>query len=166
MIVAGSIREDAEVWFSPDGTAWRAAAAPSSRAGSVFVSGLATSSTRVIAIGLVGEEPAAWRTADLTSWTQAGTAWGRDVYLESVVDLGGTLVIAGRRANHPTLWLSSDGLTWTSVVLPSADGVDAEAARVVANDGEIVAFGYVTQDAGNGGSSRIADLVWTLDLRR
>jgi hypothetical protein len=167
MIVTGSFGQRAEVWFSADGKSWRAVAAPTAPTApdeGVFVSGLATSAVRVVAIGIAGEDPAAWRSTDLASWTEARTAWGHDVYLASVVDLGGALVIAGRRANRPTLWLSRDGLDWTAVTLPTENGVDGDAAKVVAIGGAIVVFGYVVQDEGNGGSSRIADLVWTLDL--
>ena len=73
-------------------------------------------------------------------------------------------MIAGRRGARPSIWLSADGRGWTAVDLPLAEGIEGEAA--VARDvggGRRVVFGDTSQDAGNGGSFRVADLVWTLD---
>jgi hypothetical protein len=162
IVASGGSGPGASVWASPDGSSWVTVGKPRPPVGNVFVAGIAASPGGVVAIGDNDGRPAAWHTADLQTWTESPTAWGRDVYLASVADVDGTLVIAGRRSARPTLWLSRDGLTWSSVDLPLADGVDGDAAKVVAVGGRIVAFGYVTQDEGNGGSSRIADLIWVL----
>ena len=70
----------------------------------------------------------------------AGAAWGRDATLQSVVDLGGTFVIAGKRLNRPVIWVSGDGLAWSAVELPIADGTDGEAAKAATFDGRVVVF--------------------------
>jgi hypothetical protein len=162
IVAAGGSGPGASMWTSADGSSWRAAAKPMPEAGDLFVSGVATGPAGVVAIGAVDERPAAWRSTDLVTWTEAGVAWGRDAFLQSVVNLDGTFVIAGRRSNHPTLWLSRDGVGWLAIDLPIAAGTDGEAARAAVVNGTVVAFGYTTHDEGNGGSSRVADLVWTL----
>jgi hypothetical protein len=162
IVAAGGSGPAASVWTSADGSSWQAATTPMPEAGDPFVAGVATGPAGVVAIGAVDERPAAWRSTDLTTWTEAGVAWGRDVVLQSVVDLDGTFVIAGRRSKHPTLWLSTDGVGWLAIDLPIAAGTDGEAARAAVVNGSVVVFGYTTHDEGNGGSSRVADLVWTL----
>jgi len=153
------------MWSSADGVSWQVAAEPVPAVGDPFVAGLATGPAGVVAIGDIDGRAAAWTSTDLRTWTEAGAAWGPDAFLESVVILDGTIVIAGNRSARPTLWVSLNGLEWLAVDLPIVDGVDGEAAKVGTVDGAVVAFGYTTKDAGNGGSSRIADLVWTLTRR-
>jgi len=164
MIVAGSGQPNAIISVSADGVAWRTVAAPTAVGGGAFVTGLAISSGAVVAIGDIDGRAASWRSTDLSEWTEAATPWGGDVVLAGVADIGGTLVIAGGRNARPALWLSSDGLRWSAVDLPVDGGVRGEATTVRATNGRIVAFGYATHDEGNGGSTRVADLVWTLRL--
>jgi hypothetical protein len=162
IVASGGSGPSTTVWASADGTSWEAVATPRPPVGDPYVVGLGATANRVVAIGGTDERTAAWVSSDLRTWTEAPTAWGRDVSLATVTTIGGTFVIAGERSARPTLWLSADGLAWTSVDLPLAAGVDGGAAKVVAVGGRIVVFGSVTKDEGNGGSSRIADLIWTL----
>jgi hypothetical protein len=166
MVVAGSGRPEAVISVSVDGVAWRSVAAPAAPDGAAFVTGLAIAPGAVVAIGGVNGRPASWRSTDLSTWTEAATPWGRNAELATVVAIGGTLVIAGARDARPALWLSLDGLRWSAIDLPVEAGIRGEATRVRPIDGAIVAFGYATHDEGNGGSTRVADLVWTLQVAR
>jgi hypothetical protein len=117
----------------------------------------------VVAIGDAEGRAAAWSSNDLATWTES-PSFGEDVFLGAISNVRGTFVIAGRRRDRPVVWSSPDGRSWASTDLPTSGSGAAEAAVVRLLDERLVAFGYTTEDAGNGGSSRTGYLIWTLDL--
>ena len=162
IVAAGGSGPSTAVWSSPDGSAWQAAGAPRPLAGTPDILDLAASPGRVVAIGAVDGRPAAWWTADLRTWAEAGSAWGGDALLESITRIDDTFFIAGRRSLRPVLWASSDGIAWSGVDLPFEDGLEGEASLVTETHLQPIVFGFTTRDEGNGGWSRIADRVWVL----
>jgi hypothetical protein len=162
IVAAGGSGPSGVVWSSPDGSVWTDVASPEPGAEKRYLTGLAASPARVVAIGDVDGRAAAWWTTDLIRWTETGAAWGRDAALQSVTWIGDTFLIAGRRSNRPAVWASADGAAWSGVDLPLEDGIAGEAVTVTETHRQPIVFGFTTHDEGNGGWSRTADLIWVL----
>jgi len=119
-----------------------------------------------VAIGDVDGAAAVWGSADLVHWTRSAQPARDDEFLAHVTAANDLFVIAGRSRDRPAVWLSANGLIWTSMLLPlPADGT-GEVSDVVVEDGRLIAFGFATEDAGNGGASKTGYLVWTLGMSR
>jgi hypothetical protein len=166
IVAVGSQGADPAIWTSADSAAWASTPAPERRGPETSaLYGVSAGPLGVVAIGDAEARAAAWSSNDLASWTQS-PSFGDDVFLEAISNVRGTFVIAGRRGDRPVVWSSPDGQSWTSTDLPTSGPGAAEAAVVRIVDESLVAFGYTTEDAGNGGSSRTGYLIWTLDLMR
>ena len=166
LVAVGSQGADVAVWTSADSAAWASAPAPERRGPETSaLYGVSAGPVGVVAIGDAEGRAAAWSSNDLATWTQS-PSFGEDVFLGSISNVRGTFVIAGRRRDRPVVWSSPDGRSWASTDLPTSGAGAAEVAVVRIVDESLVAFGYTTEDAGNGGSSRTGYLIWTLDLPR
>jgi hypothetical protein len=166
IVAVGSQGADPAIWTSADSAAWASTPAPERRGPETSaLYGVSAGPLGVVAIGDAEARAAAWSSNDLASWTQS-PSFGEDAFLEAISNVRGTFVIAGRRGDRPVVWSSPDGRSWASTDLPTSGPGAAEAAVVRIVDESLVAFGYTTEDAGNGGSSRTGYLIWTLDLMR
>jgi hypothetical protein len=164
LVAVGTQGADPAVWTSADSGAWASSPAPERRVPETSaLYGVSAGPLGVVAIGDAEGRAAAWSSNDLAAWTQS-PSFGEDVFLGAISNVHGMFVIAGRRRDRPVVWSSPDGRSWASTDLPTSGAATAEAAVVRIVDGSLVAFGYTTEDAGNGGSSRTGYLIWTLDL--
>jgi hypothetical protein len=127
------------------------------------MTGVAAASGTAVAIGNSGETAVAWRSEDLGSWTSSAIPASDDMSIRTVGHAHGMFAIAGQRNHQPTLWQSQDGRLWSATVLPMAPATNGVAAVIREIGARIVVFGYVMQDAGNGGDWPVAHLVWTLE---
>jgi hypothetical protein len=165
-VAVGTQGPDPAVWTSADSEAWASAPAPERRGSETSaLYGVSAGPVGVVAIGDAEGRAAAWSSNDLVTWTQS-PSFGEDVFLDAISNVRGVFVIAGRRRDRPVVWSSPDGRSWASTELPTSGSGAAEAAVVRVVDERLVAFGYTTEDAGNGGSWRSGYLIWTLDLTR
>jgi hypothetical protein len=165
-VAVGSQGPDPAVWTSADSEAWASGPAPERRGSETSaLYGVSAGPVGVVAIGDAEGRAAAWSSNDLATWTQS-PSFGEDVFLGSISNVRGTFVVAGRRRDRPVVWSSPDGRSWASTDLPTSGAGAAEAAVVRIVDERLVAFGYATEDAGNGGSLRTGYLIWTLDQTR
>jgi hypothetical protein len=139
------------VLTSPDGMTWRRASGPITRdlAGISAVSVAADPAGYVI-VGQPAEPDGggagdAWWSPDLTTWTR-GTDMndmaGPSQMLAVAADGHGFMVV-GSHDGHPAVWSTTDGLTWTTIVLGLPAGASAAELDLVAiNAGNrVVALG-------------------------
>lgn len=167
LVSVGSVGASAAAWTTPDGLTWSSVPFPQPADGATSeLSGVATIGRHVVAIGDVDGTAAVWSSLDLAHWTRSAQPARDDEFLEQVTAAGDLFVIAGRRHERPVVWVSADGLNWTSMLLALPANSTGEVSDVVAKDGRLIAFGWTTEDAGNGGTSRTGYLVWTLDTGR
>jgi hypothetical protein len=167
IVAVGWSGTNAAAWISSDALAWTPLGFPQPP-GAVrsALTRVAAGEARVVAIGDVDGAAAVWSTDDLATWTRSAALGGDDTFLSSVAYGRGLFVIAGRSRGRPAIWESADGRLWSSVALPVAAGLSGEASDTTIEAGRLVVFGWATEDAGNGGTSRTAYLVWTLDSSR
>ncbi|HYO43955.1 MAG TPA: hypothetical protein VES19_12220 [Candidatus Limnocylindrales bacterium] len=167
LVAVGTRDTTGTVWVKGGGGSWSSLAAPRGTDGEpLSLHDVAVGGPAIVTVGYAGERPAGWVSSDTpAAWRQSLDLREPDSWLSDVEhgDLG--FVIAGRSAGRPALWLSTDGEAWTFVGLPLPPGDEGTgtASRVVTTDEGIVVFGYATADAGNGGDSATAYLVWTLE---
>jgi hypothetical protein len=164
LIAVGWTGPGAAAWSTRDTRTWDTLAGLQPIGSTTALHGVAATGSHVVAIGDIDGAAAVWNSDDLGTWTMATSTWGDDAYLSSLIDLDGAFLIAGRRGGRPVVWRSADGLSWTTVDLPTAPTTDAEAVHVTIQADRLVVFGYSDEDAGNGGSFHTGYLVWTLDL--
>lgn len=114
------------MWLSQDGQTWTQVAYPSPGDGGSYdvaaLTGAADGSYVLHALHFspdVTEAPlASMRSTDGTTWERLETGLPADMFVQSVEDAGpsGYLLVGGQGRNlNPTLWLSSDALTWELV---------------------------------------------------
>lgn len=174
-LMTGGEGSEALVWRSTDLTSWEAVPLPA-RAGEpapLYESAYAIAQApdgRLVVVGSsnqtvssLDQDAAAWVSEDdgLT-WTAASAEGAFAPTLGSlesassvVARADGTLMAAGRIANRPALWSSTDGLDWTpldTTTWPADSGI----RELVADDGSVLAVGSVRTDAGYKG------VVWRL----
>ena len=167
LVAVGMVGPSAAAWSTPDELAWSPISFPLPPVGATSaLSGVAASRGRVVAIGDVSGAAAVWSSTDLKHWPRSAQPAKDDEFLAQVTVASDLFMMAGRRHDRPTVWSSADGLTWTSVPMPLRANARGEVSDVVAEDGRLVAFGWTTEDAGNGGASRTGYLVWTLETGR
>ncbi len=147
------------VMTSADGSAWASQAGPGSI--SADLAGVAAVATAAGAHGyvIVGKLVAAggacvadvWWSPDLKSWTRAhdvNEVTGSSQVLAVAAGASG-FVSAGSHNGKPAVWITSDGTTWTTVVLPVPSGASAGVLQQVAVSGNrVVAVGQATTPAG------------------
>ena len=127
---------------SADGITWQPAAGN-------FVQDLAGVAAVAVAAGPVGYvvvgSPAAglWWSPDLTSWSQAsGLSHGK--VLAVAADPHGFLAV-GSRDGQPAAWTTSNGRTWTTIVLPMPAGASSAVLQQIAVKGSrVAALGQAT----------------------
>jgi hypothetical protein len=142
------------VLTSADGTTWQ-------RAGGPIVRDLAAASALAAAANPAGYVIAAnpsppgsppgpdlWWSRNLTSWTRAtemGITSGSD-QVRAVAADAHELMAVGSAGGRPAVWTTSDGQTWTTIVLDLPPGASAAVLQQVAIDGDhVVALGQETK---------------------
>ncbi len=125
----GGYAVDAAVWVSTDGEAWERVESdafgagtedPDGQLGTQWMSDVATSGDRVVAVGYEGYAAAVWTSDDGSSWDRVvdddlppGTT---DSYMNAVVAHGAGFLAVGSHGGDAGIWISSDGLDWTQIV--------------------------------------------------
>ncbi len=164
LVAVGSTGPSAAAWSTPDGVTWSPVQFPQLPDGATSaLADVAASGAHVVAIGDVNGAAAVWSSADLAHWTRSAQPARDDEFLACVAATSDLFVICGRSRGRPAVWVSADGLAWTPMLLPLPAGGTGEVSDVVAKDGRLIAFGWTTEEDGNGGASRSGYLVWTLD---
>jgi len=147
------------VMTSADGTAWRSAAGPGSissdLAGVAAVAAAAGPRGYVIVGKLVapGGDCVAdvWWSPNLTAWARAhdvNDATGSSQVLAAAADARG-FVSVGSHNGKPAVWITTDGTTWTTIVLPVPAGASAAVLQQIAITGDrVAALGQATTPAG------------------
>jgi hypothetical protein len=140
------------VLTSVDGTTWHRAGEAITRdlAGAAPVTVAANPSGYVIVANESGpgsSGPDLWWSPNLTSWTQA-TAMSDTNASNQVLAVTADsreFMAVGSDAGHPAVWTTTDGKTWTTIVLDLPPGASAAVLQRVAIDGDhVVALGQET----------------------
>jgi hypothetical protein len=161
------------VMTSADGTTWQSADGPGSitadLAGVSAVAAAAGPHGYVIVGKLVAPGGSCvadvWWTPDLTVWTRAhdvNDTTGSSQVLAVAAGARG-FVSVGSHNGQPAVWTTTNGTTWTTIVLPAPAGASSGVLQQIAISGErVVALGQATTPAGtvpiaelsvNGGTS-------------
>jgi hypothetical protein len=161
------------VMTSADGTTWQSVSGPGSiTADLAGVSAVATAAGPhgyVIVGKLVAPGGSCvadvWWSPDLTFWTRAhdvNDTTGSSQVLAVGADARGFLSV-GSHNGQPAVWTTTDGRTWTTIVLPMPAGASSAVLQQIAISGNrVAALGQATTPAGvvpiaelsvNGGSS-------------
>ncbi len=147
------------VMTSADGSAWASQAGPGSIAADLAGVGAVATAAGPHGYVIVGKLVAAggacvadvWWSPDLKSWTRAhdvNEVTGSSQVLAVAAGANG-FVSAGSHNGKPAVWITSDGTTWTTVVLPVPSGASAGVLQQVAVSGNrVVAVGQATTPAG------------------
>ena len=148
------------VFTSADGKAWQDAAGPGSitsdLAGVSAAAAAAGPAGYVIAGNLAGPGGTSvadvWWSRNLTSWTRApdvNDAGGSNQVLAVAAGPHG-FVAAGSHDGQPAVWITADGRSWTTIILPAPAGASSAVLQHVAvNGGRVVALGQETTAAGS-----------------
>jgi hypothetical protein len=138
---------------SADGTRWVAAAGgiTADLAGVSAVAAASGPAGYVIAGTLVmpggGSVTDVWWSPNLISWTRANNVTstvGSDQVLAVAASRHG-FVSVGSRGSHPAIWITGDGRSWDTTVLPVPGGARTAILRQVAINGRnVVALGQAT----------------------
>jgi hypothetical protein len=153
---------------SPDGTNWRPLGGPITRdlAGASAVTAAASPAGYVIARTTQGGgTPDIWWSQDLRRWTHATSmnfTSGSSRVLAAAADGRGFLAV-GSHDHQPAVWATSDGGSWTAIVLGLPAGASSAVLEHVAVSGNrVVALGQQQRPGGtvplaemsaNGGTS-------------
>ena len=155
-VAVGGVRKgddvDAAVWFSPDGTAWRAAASAAdfTGPGAQSVNDVVALDGGLLAVGSTSDgrrsTPAAWLSPDGQVWAPGGATFQQ---LGQASDTSGTEVTTVRRVTRGLvatgggdavnrLWGSGEGTTWQEIPLPgeaaAADNFDLDLLAASGDD--------------------------------
>ena len=148
------------VFTSADGTTWQPAAGPGSitdyLAGVAAVAAAAGPAGYVIVGKLVAPGGACvadvWWSPDLTVWTRAhdvNDVAGSSQVLAVAAGAHG-FVSAGSHDGQPAVWTTTDGRTWTTIVLPAPPGASSAVLQQIAvNGNRIAALGQEITAAGS-----------------
>ncbi len=144
------------VLTSADSMSWQRAsgAIAGNLAGAVAVTAAANSSGYVIAANATpsgSAGPELWWSPNLTSWTRANamsdTSGSNQV--QAVTADAHEFMAVGSDGGHPAVWTTTDGETWTTIVLDLPPGASDAVLQQVAIDGDrVVAFGQETTPDG------------------
>jgi hypothetical protein len=92
-----------------------------------------------------------WWTPDLTVWTRAhdvNDSTGSSQVLAVAAGARG-FVSVGSHNGQPAVWTTTDGTTWTTIVLPDPAGASSAVLQQIAISGDrVVALGQATTPAG------------------
>ena len=138
------------VLTSADGTTWQRAGGPIAQdlAGPSAVTAAANPSGYVIAADGSGPGPGLWWSPNLTSWTRATEMddTSSSNHVQAVAADAHELMAVGSDGGHPAVWTTTDGQTWTTIVLDLPPGASAAVLQQVAIDGDhVVALGRETK---------------------
>ena len=161
------------IMTSADGTTWQSETGPHSITADLAGVGAVATAAGPHGYVIVGKLVApggncvadVWWSPNLTLWTRAhdvNDATGSSQVLAVAADADG-FVSAGSHDGKPAVWTTTDGTTWTTIVLPVPAGASAAVLQQIAISGHrVVALGQATTAAGtvpiaelsvNGGSS-------------
>jgi hypothetical protein len=142
------------VLTSADGTTWQRAGGSIGQdlAGASAITAAANPAGYVVAADASppGSPPGPdlWWSRNLTSWTRAtemGITSGSD-QVRAVAADAHELMAVGSAGGHPAVWTTTDGQTWTTIVLDLPPGASAAVLQRVAVDGDhVVALGQETR---------------------
>ena len=147
------------VLTSADGITWRSAAGPGSIAdalGSVSVIAATAGPAGYVIVGKLKANGVCvadvWWSPDLTSWTRAhdvNDVSGSSQVLAVAADAHG-FVSVGSHNGKPAVWTTTNGRSWTTIVLPSPAGApSAQLEQVAISGNRVVALGQGIPPAGN-----------------
>jgi len=147
------------VLTSADGASWRSAAGPGSIAadlGSVSVIAATAGPAGYVIVGKLRSHGVCvadvWWSPNLTSWTRAhdvNDVSGSSQVLAVAADQHG-FVSVGSHNGRPAVWTTTNGRSWTTIVLPSPAGVrSAQLEQVAISGNRVVALGQGIPPAGN-----------------
>jgi hypothetical protein len=92
--------------------------------------------------------PDVWWSPDLTSWSQADDMTGSSLVRAVVADAHG-FVAAGSDSGKPAVWTTSNGQSWTAVLLPLPAGASSAVLQQIAVKGSrMVVLGQATTQGG------------------
>jgi len=161
------------VMTSADGTTWQSATGPGSITADLAGVGAVATAAGPHGYVIVGKLVApggscvadVWWSPDLTVWNRAhdvNDATGSSQVLAVAADAHG-FVSAGSHNGKPAVWTTTNGTTWTTIVLPVPAGASSAVLQQIAIGGNrVVALGQAYTKAGaipvaelsvNGGSS-------------
>ena len=161
------------VMTSADGTTWQSATGPGSITADLSGVGAVAAAAGPHGYVIVGKLVASggscvadvWWSPDLTVWNRAhdvNDATGSSQVLAVAADAHG-FVSAGSHNGKPAVWTTTNGTTWTTIVLPVPAGASSAVLQQIAISGNrVVALGQAYTKAGaipiaelsvNGGSS-------------
>ena len=161
------------VMTSADGTTWHSVTGPGSITADLAGVGAVATAAGPHGYVIVGKLVApggscvadVWWTPDLTFWTRAhdvNDATGSSQVLAVAADASG-FVSVGSHNGRPAVWTTTDGRTWTTIVLPVPAGASSGVLQQIAISGNrVAALGQATTPSGtvpiaelsvNGGSS-------------
>ncbi|HEY8636741.1 MAG TPA: hypothetical protein VIL81_05695 [Candidatus Limnocylindrales bacterium] len=124
------------IWLSQDATTWRLLALPKPPSGTLVVNGATSFAGGLVVAGaVVGPEgcgggssihPAAWWSADGSSWTReslpgASTVAGASLSIHRLND--NRIVAVSQAGDTPDAWVSTDGRTWSKVQTPTIEAL-------------------------------------------
>jgi hypothetical protein len=147
------------VLTSADGTTWRSAAGPGSIAealGSVSVVAATAGPAGYVIVGKLKVNGVCvadvWWSPNLTSWTRAhdvNDVSGSSQVLAVAADQHG-FVSVGSHNGKPAVWTTTNGRSWTTIVLPHPAGLrSAQLEQVAISGNRVVALGHGIPPAGN-----------------
>ena len=161
------------VMTSADGTTWHSVTGPGSITADLAGVGAVATAAGPHGYVIVGKLVApggscvadVWWTPDLTFWARAhdvNDATGSSQVLAVAADANG-FVSVGSHNGRPAVWTTTDGRTWTTIVLPVPAGASSGVLQQIAISGNrVAALGQATTPSGtvpiaelsvNGGSS-------------
>jgi hypothetical protein len=161
------------VMTSADGTTWHAITGPGSITADLAGVGAVATAAGPHGYVIVGKLVApggscvadVWWSPDLTFWTRAhdvNLATGSSQVLAVAADANG-FVSVGSHNGQPAVWTTTDGRTWTTIVLPVPPGATSAVLQQIAINGDrVAALGQAYTRSGtvplaelsvNGGSS-------------
>ncbi|HEX5824026.1 MAG TPA: hypothetical protein VFY18_06130 [Candidatus Limnocylindrales bacterium] len=147
----------AGIWLSQNATTWQATALPKPTSGTLVVTGATSFAGGLVVAGaVIGEEgcggpqsihPAAWWSADGSSWTReslpgASTAAGASLSIHRLNDR--EIVAVSLAGDTPDAWTSTDGRTWSAVSSPT----DEALYGAVADDRRSIIVAAPSDDVG------------------
>jgi hypothetical protein len=147
------------VMTSTDGTSWQSAAGPGSITADLAGVGAVAAAAGPHGYVIVGKLVApggncvadVWFSPNLTAWTRAhdvNDTTGSSQVLAVAADAGG-FVSVGSHNGQPAVWTTTDGTTWTTIVLPlPAGGSGAVLQQIAISGNRIAALGQATTKAG------------------
>ena len=141
------------VLTSADGTTWQRASGSIAQdlAGASSIVAAADQSGYVIVGNSAGPDaagPELWWSPNLTSWTRGADMndTGGSSQISAVTADAHEFMAVGSHNGHPAVWTTSDGQTWTTIVLGLPPGASAAVLqRVAISAGHVVALGVQTK---------------------